>query len=132
MAAQLPRAALEAAALTAVHRVLLVDDDPVTLHTVGALLRKFGYGVTTASSGREAMQLLQEATTTRGHETPPFDLVLTDLRMPEVSGFDLVHEVVHGEAFSGIPVVVMSSVDSQESVIQVCLLLILERSCVYV
>jgi CheY-like chemotaxis protein len=48
-----------------------------------------------------------------------FDLVLTDLRMPDVSGFDLMHEVVHGEAFCDVPVVVMSGTDSQDAVLQV-------------
>mmetsp|Transcript_28454 Transcript_28454/g.62608 ORF Transcript_28454/g.62608 Transcript_28454/m.62608 type:complete len:790 (+) Transcript_28454:109-2478(+) len=97
--------------------VLLVEDDNVTLRTVEQLLRKYGhYRVTTASNGREAMRLLSEA---REHGRRGFDLVLTDLILPEVSGFDLIHEVVHGNnSLHDVPVVVMSSQDSQESVLQ--------------
>ncbi|KAJ9516960.1 hypothetical protein QJQ45_027392, partial [Haematococcus lacustris] len=95
--------------------VLLVEDDLTTLRTVEQLLRKFNYRVTTAANGREAIQLLLAS---RKPGAKPFDLVLTDLLMPEVSGFQLIHEVLHGTAFCDVPVVVMSSADSQASVLQ--------------
>mmetsp|Transcript_33317 Transcript_33317/g.84420 ORF Transcript_33317/g.84420 Transcript_33317/m.84420 type:complete len:970 (-) Transcript_33317:1490-4399(-) len=98
------------------HHILLVDDDPITLRAVEQLLKKHGYKVSTALNGREALKLL-EATKTSPNAAP-IDLVLTDVLMPEVSGFELIHEVVHGTAFSDLPVVVMSSQDSQESVLQ--------------
>lgn len=49
---------------------------------------------------------------------PQVDLILTDVLMPEVSGLELMQEVLHGELFCDVPVVVMSSVDSQESVLK--------------
>lgn len=91
-----------------------MDDDIITLKAVEQLLRKFGYRVTTAQNGREAIQHLLNSKA-RGQ---PIDLLLTDIVMPEVSGFDLIQEVVHGDKFSDLPVVVMSSQDSQESVLQ--------------
>lgn len=76
-----------------------------------------GYNVTSVQTAPEALQLLKEAKQSgRG-----FDLVLTDLILPEVSGFDLIQDVVTGRhGISNVPVVVMSSEDSRESVMQVC------------
>lgn len=94
--------------------VLLVEDDVVTLKAVEQLLRHCGYQVTTAKNGREAMQLLSD------RRRKQFDLILTDVIMPEVSGFDLVKEVVHGRNrdWNAVPVVVMSAEDSQTTVLE--------------
>ena len=82
------------------------------------------YSVTTASTAVEALRLLEEAQRVPGGRQ--FDLVLTDLKMPEVSGFDLIQEVVAGRnGIRNIPVVVMSSEDSRDSVMQVRLAIFL-------
>ncbi|EFJ40220.1 hypothetical protein VOLCADRAFT_69846, partial [Volvox carteri f. nagariensis] len=94
--------------------VLLVEDDRVTLKTVEQLLRKCNYKVTCAANGREAIKVL----TACRHSGVKVDLILTDILMPEVTGFDLINEVVHGDTFCDVPVVVMSSQDSQENVLQ--------------
>ncbi|GLI67817.1 hypothetical protein VaNZ11_012097 [Volvox africanus] len=94
--------------------VLLVEDDQVTLKTVEQLLRKCDYKVTCAANGREAIQVL----TACRQSGVKVDLILTDILMPEVTGFDLINEVVHGDTFCDVPVVIMSSQDSQESVLQ--------------
>jgi DNA-binding response OmpR family regulator len=91
-----------------VNHVLLVDDDGVTLKAVEMLLRKFGWTVTTAAGGKEALKAM-EASKVPGAR--PIDLVLTDLLMPDVDGLQLLSEA--GE----VPVVVMSSADSQEDVL---------------
>ena len=76
------------------------------------------YAVTTASTAIEALKLLTESQQVPG--SPNFDLVLTDLKLPEVSGFDLIQQVVAGRnGIHNIPVVVMSSEDSRDSVMQV-------------
>lgn len=94
--------------------VLLVEDDAVTLKSVQQLLRNCGYAVTTAQNGRDAIQRLESSNGTR------FDLILTDIYMPGVSGYDIVRQVVHGydKESMNIPVVVMSAEDSQHSVLQ--------------
>lgn len=71
----------EFAVESAIFHVLLVDDDPIVLKTVEQLLRKFGYKVTTALNGREAMQQLEAS---RMAGARPIDLMLTDILMPEV------------------------------------------------
>lgn len=58
-------------------RVLLVDDEPVILRSVGRFLSASGYDVETSASGHEAIAALRSGT---------YDAVVSDLRMPELSG----------------------------------------------
>jgi DNA-binding NtrC family response regulator len=66
------------------HRVLVVDDSEATLEVLRRNLETDGYVVHTASSVAEALQVL---------ETTVVDLVITDVKMPRVSGLDLVRHV---------------------------------------
>lgn len=79
--------------------VLVVEDDNVTLKTVEALLRKLNYKVSSARNGREALKFLESAQASE----QPVDLILTDILMPEVTGFDLINEVVHGVSYCNVP-----------------------------
>jgi CheY-like chemotaxis protein len=63
------------------HRVLIVDDEPDMLETQASVVRSFGYSVRTAADGFEALQILREVLP---------DIILTDLRMPNMSGFELL------------------------------------------
>jgi DNA-binding NtrC family response regulator len=64
--------------------VLVVDDEPQMLIAIQATLRQLGYGITTAGSAREALSRLRERY---------YHLVLTDLRMPEMNGLDLLRKI---------------------------------------
>jgi two-component system response regulator FlrC len=64
--------------------LLVVDDEPQMLIAINETLRRKGYNVTTAGSGMEALCRIKERY---------YQLVLTDLRMPEVSGLDLLKKV---------------------------------------
>ena len=66
-------------------RILVVDDVRFFRHYLDRLLRQHGYEVETASSGRLAAKLLEEGKT--------FDVVLTDLVMPEMEGRELIETV---------------------------------------
>jgi response regulator RpfG family c-di-GMP phosphodiesterase len=65
------------------HSILLVDDEPEVLYSLRGLLRR-DYDVQTAESGAEALQLLQRQS---------FDVVMTDQRMPEMTGVQLLSQV---------------------------------------
>jgi DNA-binding NtrC family response regulator len=67
--------------MTAMHSVLLVDDDPLVLAGFREILSREGYDVTAVFSGREAMDKMEERS---------FDVILTDLLMPRISGLDVV------------------------------------------
>jgi DNA-binding NtrC family response regulator len=63
------------------HTILLVDDDPLVLAGFREILMRDGYDVTAVFSGREAMERLDETA---------FDVIVTDLLMPRVSGLDVL------------------------------------------
>ncbi|HEY0708482.1 MAG TPA: AAA family ATPase [Polyangia bacterium] len=67
-------------------RILLAEDEDHVRGLIGASLRDLGYHVVEAANGREAIERLEG-------ETTGFDLVLTDLMMPEVGGHDLARHV---------------------------------------
>ncbi|KAL4444907.1 hypothetical protein ABPG77_003957 [Micractinium sp. CCAP 211/92] len=98
-----------AAGASNVH-VLLVDDERLTRTVVGNLLHKCGYRVTSASDGMEALQLL------RSNAPDTFQLVLTDVCMPELNGLQLLSCVKQDANLRAVPVVMMSSVDQEEAV----------------
>ena len=64
--------------------VLIVDDEPQMLIAMNETIRREGYSIATAGSGVEALQRLKDS---------QFRLVITDLRMPQVTGLDLLREV---------------------------------------
>ncbi|MGA2597223.1 MAG: response regulator [Bryobacteraceae bacterium] len=69
--------------------VLVVDDNPTNRRILDELLRRWGMRPETAASAREALDLLR----LRMGRGAPFDIVLTDLHMPEMDGFALVEEL---------------------------------------
>jgi PAS domain S-box-containing protein len=79
-------------------RVLVADDDLAVCHSVSEILRGAGGDVTMVSSGREAEEELARA---------PYDLVLSDVVMPDVDGYDLYMHV--REKYPSIPVVLMTA-----------------------
>ena len=68
-------------ATTDTWRILIVDDERSMREMLAILLRREGYELAVAESGREAIELL---------EREPFDLIVSDVRMPDVSGVDVI------------------------------------------
>ena len=79
-AARVPRRANMVHPGKASRHLLVIDDDPACRYTFGALLQKLGHRVERAASGEAGLALLQQR---------PVDLVLTDLRMPGLTGWDV-------------------------------------------
>lgn len=65
-------------------RILVVDDEPDTLGLIKLTLQTAGYQVQTATGGKEGLRLIREE---------PFDVVVLDIMMPDVSGFDVMREL---------------------------------------
>lgn len=93
------RSAPRALAPGAERRVLLVDDEPSVLRMGGLLLSRLGYTPTLVASGREALEQLRNAPLA-------FDLVITDMSMPEMSGLELIRQIRATHA--GLPILVTS------------------------
>jgi len=88
-------------------RVLLIDDEQSMIETLSILLKKEGFDVLSALSGSEGLA--------RFGETRP-DLVLTDVRMPKVSGVDVLEAIRERDPTT--PVVLMTAQASLQSAIQ--------------
>ena len=82
--------------------ILLVDDEPVWLEAMQMVLKEEGYRPVAATSGEEALKKLQ---------TQKPDLIMTDVRMPAMNGFDLYERIKENPKISSIPIVFMSSID---------------------
>ncbi len=80
--------------------ILIVDDVPVNLKLVGTLLRRDGYTVEAAIDGEQALEMLR---------TLDPNLILSDIQMPVVDGFELTRRVKRDERLRHIPVVALTA-----------------------
>ena len=96
----------ERAAATAAYRVLVVDDDPDMVRFLAHLLQREGMSVETAGDGKSALLKVM---------TSPPDLMLLDVVMPGVSGFDVCRELKSDEATALIPIVLVTALEDTES-----------------
>lgn len=85
-------------------RILVADDDPIMLEFAVAQLSQPGATIVTADDGEAAWQELVRA-------TEPFDLVLSDLEMPRLTGLGLLDRIRRSPAHAALPVVVITSRD---------------------
>src|SRR6266852_3134547 len=83
----------------AVQDIVLVDDDRVIQKMVGGFLERRGYQVRKASDGIEALELI--------HESVP-DMVITDVRMPELNGIELTSRLRGNHRTAGVPILMFS------------------------
>ena len=81
-------------------RILVVDDDEMVLMALDELLKPEGYEVQTVASGTEALQKLDEGA---------YDLIMTDVIMPEMDGFELCKRIREKEKFRDIPIVFLTA-----------------------
>src|SRR4030088_3225334 len=82
------------------HRVLVVDDEPDITALVAYHLAKEGYRVTTAANGTEALRSARE-------ERP--DLVVLDLMLPGLSGYDILAELRRHEETRDVAVIILTA-----------------------
>jgi pilus assembly protein CpaE len=83
----------------AVQDIVLVDDDRVIQKMVGGFLERRGYQVRKASDGIEALHLI--------HQSVP-DMVITDVRMPELNGIELTSRLRGNHRTAGVPILMFS------------------------
>ena len=81
--------------------ILVVDDEFDMTGTLRAILEGEGYRVETCADGREAIERLQASRPV---------LLLMDVMMPLMSGFEVLHVLRHSDGLADLPVVLMSSV----------------------
>lgn len=91
-------------------RVMVVDDDPQLLATVRTLLQPWGLHVTTLSHPQQFWETLEAATP---------DLLILDLKMPDINGIELCQIVRNDVHWSGLPIVVLTAYTDANTVNQV-------------
>ena len=90
-------------------RVLIVDDNRMNRMKLSHSLVQQGHATVEAVNGREALELLRAET---------FDLVLLDILMPEVDGFQVLREMKDDRVLRDLPVIVISAMDEMDSVVR--------------
>ncbi len=81
-------------------RILVVDDEIYIVHILEFSLTMEGYEVLTASDGEEALQVIEQ-------ERP--DLVVLDIMMPKLDGYEVCHRLREDEDFRALPVILLSA-----------------------
>ena len=85
-------------------RVLIVDDSPTEIFKISQILNKSGYDVLTAESGEKGVELAKK-------ELP--DVVLMDIVMPGLNGFQATRQLSRDPETSGIPVIIVTTKDQE-------------------
>ena len=87
-------------------RVLLVDDDVRNLLALTPLLERWGLDVMAAGDGEEALETLATA--------GPFDVLLMDIMMPGMDGYEVIRQLRQQPGFAGLPVIALTAKASDE------------------
>ena len=90
-------------------RVLLAEDDRFLRRAAEARLHRHGLEVLTAADGEEALRLAR---------AEPLDLILLDVVMPKLQGFEVLKALKQDEATAHIPVIVLSNLGQERDVAQ--------------
>ncbi|MCC2664762.1 MAG: adenylate/guanylate cyclase response regulator, partial [Geminicoccaceae bacterium] len=91
-------------------RILVVDDNEDNRYTLTRRLQREGYEqVDLATNGREALDLIAQR---------PFDLVLLDIMMPEMNGYEVLERLKADDRLRHIPVIVISAISELDSVVR--------------
>jgi signal transduction histidine kinase/CheY-like chemotaxis protein len=85
-------------------RILLTEDNEINQQIAIELLESAGAAVTVANNGREAVDILSRST-----QDPPFDIVLMDLQMPEMDGYQATTKIRSESRFVNLPIVAMTA-----------------------
>mgnify|MGYP001370494814 CR=1 FL=1 len=82
--------------------ILVVDDTPANLKLLAVMLKHHGYNVRPAPSGKLALEAAK-------HEPP--DLILLDINMPEINGYEVCQQLKANDALKSIPIIFISALD---------------------
>ena len=93
---------------TSPRSLLLIDDSPFFRNMLTPVLQAVGYQVTAAASAPEALAMFKDGGT--------FDVVVTDIEMPEMSGFEFAERLRADPRTADLPIIALSSVVSAEAV----------------
>lgn len=90
-------------------RILIVDDNPQNLQVLGRLLQEENYDIEFATNGAAALEWINDH---------PFDLVLLDINMPEMDGFEACRKIRSDPSLDSLPVIFLSADANRESILK--------------
>jgi CheY-like chemotaxis protein len=90
-------------------QILIVDDNPRNIQLLGSVLKEQGYFVEYALNGQDALNWA---------EVKEFDLILLDIMMPEMDGFEVCRKFKDNKANADIPVIFLTSKTEPESIVK--------------
>lgn len=91
------------------HRLLIVDDTPQNIQLLGTILRQEGYKINVAQNGLQALDVVQK--------TLP-DLILLDVMMPEMDGFDTCRHLKKDLRTRDVPIIFLTAKTDAEDIVQ--------------
>lgn len=80
--------------------IMLVDDDMRNIYSLSSVLEEYGYGVVCAANGSEALELLH---------SEPVDLILMDIMMPDMDGYEAMRHIRLSEQYHHIPIIALTA-----------------------
>lgn len=89
--------------------ILAIDDDPLVLKLIEASLLKDNYKILFAPNGEEGLKMAEEIVP---------DLILLDVVMPGIDGFDVCASIRKNERIQHIPIIILTALDDRDSKIQ--------------
>lgn len=87
-------------------KILVIDDDPAVRRMMARTLGRFGYTAITAHCGREAFSIISD--------NPP-DLIILDLSMPEIDGFEITTSLKQDRKTQKIPIILFTALDTSKN-----------------
>jgi CheY-like chemotaxis protein len=89
------------------NKILVVDDSTTNTFLLESFLKNKGYNIITTQSGDEALKILK---------TKKIDLLLLDIMMPEISGFDILDEIEKDENLKELKIILVSVIDREQRI----------------
>lgn len=91
-------------------KILIVDDEPINIQIIHNILSKKKYSITTAQNGKEALDLI--------HNNEDFDLILLDVMMPQISGFEVCRTIREKYTLTQLPILLITAKDLPEDLVE--------------
>lgn len=90
-------------------RILIVEDSPTQLEELKYILQKKNYNIDTATNGKDAIKYLSG-------NIP--EMIISDIMMPEMDGYELCRIIKSDESFKKIPVILLTTLSSPDDVLK--------------
>lgn len=92
------------------HRALVVEDNAHVAYMLEFMLTRAGYEVTAVTNGRDARSAIENL--------PPVDVVLLDLMLPYISGYQLITDMRDDRCWQHVPIVVLSAKVLEQDIVR--------------